>query len=383
MVTTIVVVAVVIAVVRRGRGRRLRARRGRGGGAGLVLAIGARLFPPERREWAQAMLAELDEVHGSFARWRFALGGVRAGLVAWGREALPVGFTAVVLAVAGGIGAVAYAVSPVTPELAIALSVALALAGISSPRRRAARATTDVVLGATVLVGVAASVALTLFGVAAFPAVATDDGTSAAYSVVLAAALGAYAWVGLGGWPAGAGQGPGPASARRGQMLVGLLLGAGLVVAGVVSDHRGAVALVVGAGSAGVVAAVGFGAGLARRGTSERGLVATGLHTGLVAGLAYFVAGMSATYLTASWPVHDREVLDGFRASGGTDLSTYMVSSSLGGSIVALVGLPALVLGAVWAGGAFARPRPRRGPGSRRRPAAATATVSALGEAVR
>jgi hypothetical protein len=74
--------------------------------------------------------------------------------------------------------------------------------------------------------------------------------------------------------------------------------------------------------------------------------------------VAYFVAGMSATYLTASWPVHDHELLEGFRASGLPDLATYIVSDALGGAIVALVGLPAIVLGAVWAGGAIARPVP-------------------------
>jgi hypothetical protein len=67
---------------------------------------------------------------------------------------------------------------------------------------------------------------------------------------------------------------------------------------------------------------------------------------------------MSATYLTASWPVHDPEVLEGFRASGLPDHATYLVSDTLGGSIAALIGLPALVLGALWAGSALTRPRP-------------------------
>lgn len=365
MITVVVVAVALAAVVRRRRGRRSTVRDGQRRGASLLLAAAAHLFPPQRREWAQAMLAELDEVPGSWARWRFALGGVWTGFVAHGREPVPIAGTAVVLGVAGGVGAVAYAASPVTHVFAVALSIVLALVGTSLPRRPAAGATSGAVLGVTLLVGVAACVALTLFGVAAYPAAAADDGTTAVYSLVLAAALGAYVWVGLGAWPVVDRRGH-----AGGPVLVGVVLGAGWAVVGVVSDHAGAVAVAVGVGVAGLVVAGGFGARLVRRGTTERALVAVGLRTGLVAGLAYFVAGMSATYITASWPVHDREVLEGFRASGLPDLATYMVSDYLGGSIVALVFLPALVLGAMWAGGALARSGP-------------AATVDAVGDVVR
>jgi hypothetical protein len=322
----------------------------------LLLATAAHLFPPKRREWAQAMLAELDEVPGSFARWRFALGGAWAGVVASGREPVPVAGIAVVVGLAGGVGVVAYAVSPVTHVFAVALSIVLVLAGIPSRRRTAARATNGVALGVTVLVGVAACVVLVLFGVVAYPAAAPDDGGTAAYSLVLAAVLGAYVWIGLGAWRGADREGPGsPPGLTGGAVLVGLLLGAGLAVVGVVSDRVGAVAAVVGVGAGGLLVAGGFGTRLVQRGTSERGLVAVGLRAGLVAGVGYFVAGMSATYLTVSWPVRDREVLEGFRASGLPDLPTYLVSDTLGSSIVALVGLPVLVLGAMWAGGAFVR----------------------------
>jgi len=263
-----------------------------------------------------------------------------------------------------------YAVSPATHVFAIALSIVLALAGISSPRRRAAGATSGAVLGVTLLVGVAACVALTLFGVAAYPAAAADDGGTAVYSLVLAVALGAYVGVGLRSWPAtDRGSDTSPAG---GPVLVGLLLGAGWAVVSVVSDHAGAVALAIGVGVDGLIVAGGFGARLARGGITERALVAVGLRTGLVAALAYFVAGMSATYITASWPVRDHEVLEAFRASGLPDLATYMVSETLGGSIVALVFVPALVLGATWAGGAFVRSRPGSRPG--------TASVKAVGD---
>jgi hypothetical protein len=298
------------------------------------------------------MLAELDEVPGSFARWRFAVGGAWAGVVASGREHVPVAGMAVVLGVAAGVGAVAYAVSPVTHVFAIALAIVLALVGTSVSGRRAAGATSGAVLRGTLLVGVAGCVALTLFGVVAYPDAATNDGANAVYSLVLVAALGAYVWVGLGAWPAA------HASLDTGPVLLGLLLGTGWSVVGVLSDRVGAVPLAIGVGVGGLFVAGGFGARLIRHGTSGRELVAVGLRTGLVAGLAYFVAGMSATYLTASWEVHDPEVLEAFRASGVPDLPTYLVSDALGGSISALVGVPVLVLGAMWAGGALVRSGP-------------------------
>jgi hypothetical protein len=355
-VIAVVVVAVGVAAVVRWRraGRaagRDRDRRHRG--SRRLLATAAHLFPPERREWATAMLAELDEVPGSFARWRFAAGGVWAGLVASGRRPVPVAGMAVVLGVAVGVGAVAYAVSPVTHLFAIALAIALTLAGISWPRPGTAGATNAAVLGVTLLAGVAACVALTLFGVAAYPA-AGDDGGTAVYSLVLAAVLGAYVWVGLAAWRADPRD---HTSVAAGPVLAGLLLGAGYAVVGVVADRSGLLALIAVGGVAGLLVAGAFGARLVRRGTTERRLVAAGLRVGAVAALAYFVAGMSATYVTASWPVHDREALDAFRASGLPDLATYLVSDALGGAIAALVGLPVLVLGAVWAGGALVRPR--------------------------
>jgi hypothetical protein len=365
VVTTIVVLAVAIGViVRRGRGGRTRAHGGPPRGAGLLLAAAVHLFPPERREWGRAMVVELDEVPGSLARWRFALGGAWAGIVASGRAPVPVAGMAVVVGVAAGVGAVTYAVSPATHVFGIALAIALVLVGVSRPRRRWTTAATPgaAVLRATLLAGAAACVALTLYGVSAYPAAAVDDDTTA-YSLVLAATLGAYVWVGSGAWPAADRDGDASfVGAGLGPVLVGLLVGGGYAVAGVATDRVGAVVYVVGAGVAGLALAGGFGAHLVRRGTTERGVVVVGLRTGLVAGVAYFVAAMSATYLTASWTVRDQEVLAGFRASGLSDLASYLVSEALAVSIGALVGLPVLILGATWAGATFIASRPHPAP---------------------
>lgn len=47
---------------------------------GLLLTLAVRATPEARRNWGQAMLAELETVHGGLARWRFALGCARVAL---------------------------------------------------------------------------------------------------------------------------------------------------------------------------------------------------------------------------------------------------------------------------------------------------------------
>jgi hypothetical protein len=66
------------------------------------LEIASALTPGRRRDWSRAMLAELDQVTGTAARWRFAFGAARVMLIppASGRIA------AVVLAVLAGAAAV-------------------------------------------------------------------------------------------------------------------------------------------------------------------------------------------------------------------------------------------------------------------------------------
>jgi hypothetical protein len=47
---------------------------------GLLLTAAARRMPEEQREWGAAMIRELGQVQGMFARWWFALGCVRVAL---------------------------------------------------------------------------------------------------------------------------------------------------------------------------------------------------------------------------------------------------------------------------------------------------------------
>src|SRR5882757_1068816 len=68
----------------------------------LRWAVG--LLSPQRAEWGQAMLGELDHIDGRIRRWRFALGCVGAALVLppWGRAAA--GVWAMIVLAAGAVG---------------------------------------------------------------------------------------------------------------------------------------------------------------------------------------------------------------------------------------------------------------------------------------
>jgi hypothetical protein len=55
---------------------------------GLLLAAAASRMPGERREWGEAMMAELDQVQDLTSRWWFALGCVRVALFPPGREGM-------------------------------------------------------------------------------------------------------------------------------------------------------------------------------------------------------------------------------------------------------------------------------------------------------
>lgn len=48
--------------------------------AGRLLAAAVQQMPPFRSDWGRAMLAELDQLDGTAARWRFAVGCIRSAL---------------------------------------------------------------------------------------------------------------------------------------------------------------------------------------------------------------------------------------------------------------------------------------------------------------
>lgn len=55
-------------------------------GAGRLLRFAVRWMPAERREWGDAMLAELEQIEPPVERWRFALGCVEGAILMPGKS---------------------------------------------------------------------------------------------------------------------------------------------------------------------------------------------------------------------------------------------------------------------------------------------------------
>jgi hypothetical protein len=166
---------------------------------GRLLAVAVAALPERRREWGRAMLAELAEVQGRSARWRFALSSVGAMLWlppagGWPVLALVAGVVVASVAAAGpavGSSVPGLRVFAVTFTGLVGAMVVLAVARSRRPRLRLP------VPAPTVLVtgGVAASIAVTVIFLRREPAAAEYLPPPAA--VYLAAVLAGCLWIAL------------------------------------------------------------------------------------------------------------------------------------------------------------------------------------------
>jgi hypothetical protein len=334
-----------------------------------LVALAVRLLPPDRGDWGQAMLAELDQLQDRWTRWRFALGCVRVGLAPpRARPGPGLVVRAAVVAGAAGVGLGISLVSPALQLFAVLFAVLLAgcawLALLRSPTAVTSRPGPGRILRAVLLAGVAGAVGVVLYGVVRYPGAVGElwDPLLVLLSVVLAVTLSGYVWMAL--VPPRAAT-PHLAVVRRYGLVGGLVVG-GLPVAGSAAASLGYGKPLTGwSWLAAAVAAVA-GATLAARssGDARAGLQA-GLWTGLVGALILLVVGMAATYAAAAAgrliPT-DAYTIRAFQQSGLPDLTTYVVGDDLGGSILLLVWIPLLSLAIGAIGGALGASCPRRTP---------------------
>jgi hypothetical protein len=332
-----------------------------------LLTLAVRRLPPERRDWGQAMLAELDQLQGRAARWRFTLGCVRVAL-APPRAAPPPGLVvrAAIVVGAAGVGMGIYLVSPALHLFAMLFAVLLAgcawLALLRSRTAVTARAGPGRILRAVLLTGVAGGVGVVLYGVVRYPGAVGDPWAPVLIllSVVLAATLTGYTWMALVPRQAATSH---LVVARRHGLVGGLVVG-GLPVAGSAAAEFGYGKPLTGwSWLAAAVVAVAGGALAGRSSGDARVGLEAGLWTGLVGALVLLVVGMSATYAAAAAgrliPT-DASTIRAFQASGLPDLTTYVVGDHLGGSIMLLVWIPLLSVAFGALGGALGASRPRR-----------------------
>ena len=262
----------------------------------VVLAFAVGAMPAERAEWGRAMIGELDEARGSWSRWRFSLGCVRAVARMRARETL------------GGAHR------------------------------------DGVVVRGVVLAAVAAALALAAYGLVRYPLAGEDAWLGA--GVVLPLALG-YVLCALG---LSRGMTPGAVLARRNGLLGGLAVGAAWLVVSFPTTALKEwvlVPLLIA-----VLAPAGVAVRTGRATRDARACTAAAIWCGLVGGLVVFVVSVTAAYLHQGGPF-DAQLVRDFHASGAPDLTAYAIGSSLGTAVGLLLIVPTVAL----AGGSLAARR--------------------------
>ena len=175
-------------------------------GPGWLLAVATGTLPADRRDWGEAMAAELTQVRGPVARWRFAAGCARAA-------AFPPGGNrgAVAAAAALAVAAVAAALLATGAALPAGRVFALAFVGLLgvlatlavARSRQTVRAGPGPVATGLTVAGVAACLATTAYYLAEHPThpqkgtLATVLSLPPVTAVVLAAVLAGCLWLAL------------------------------------------------------------------------------------------------------------------------------------------------------------------------------------------
>lgn len=258
-----------------------------------LLALACRHLPADRVDWGRALIAELDSLDPAAARWRFALGGVRAAMLA-------------------------------------------RLTGRGTGRP----GVTMLMLGILVCAG------LVVTALAAYPALRADRKIPL-FLVAMVVILAGYAGLAR---ARARDTGAEAATARR----VGLISGAVLAIAWVVATtawwHLYSAPFVLAA-----LAPVAIG-GFVARSHGRRAGIASVVWAGLAAGLAVFITLAIDAFATAAGP-YDAGQLAEYARSDATTISAYWMGEDLGVSLALLLLIPCLtvVVGAL--GAAMTPPR--------------------------
>jgi hypothetical protein len=176
-------------------------------GPARLLAAAAATLPPDHREWGAAMAAELAQVRGRAARWRFAAGCARAAVLPPHAHRVAVGVAAALAAAA--VAAAALATGALVPAMRVfavafvALVGGLATLAVARPRR-VGRVRPDLAVAATGLAGIAGCVGYTTHYLVNYPSTPRihPPGTSAptlptGTALLLAAVLAGCLWLAL------------------------------------------------------------------------------------------------------------------------------------------------------------------------------------------
>ena len=307
--------------------------------AARLLAAATARMPASRRDWGQAMLAELDHIQNRGARWRFALGAARVAL------ALPRAGRSprLVLLLAGGAccaAAAFYALAPAAGLFAVMLPVLLAVcgwAGLTGSRPEGPARGASRVTAAVMACGVTACVTLAVWAARRYPQPA--DGPDHRYAllcpllaVVLAGYVGLALWVSRRLYD-------GRRAARCG--LAAAMFMAAAWTAGFLLHEQLGLPTSGWAWLPALAAPLAAGALATRQGGHPGDGVIAGLWAGLFGGLAQFIVAMTTTYSSISWYAHDRQnIADALLHRQPS--AVWIVGDNLAGSIFMLIFIPVL-----------------------------------------
>jgi hypothetical protein len=141
-------------------------------GPAQLLAAAAATLPSDRREWGVAMAAELAQVRGRSARWRFAAGCARAAVFPPHADRVAVGVAAALAAAA--VAAAALATTALVPAMRVFAVAFVALIGglatlAVARSRRLGRVRPDLAVAAAGLAGIAGSIGYTAHYLVNYP----------------------------------------------------------------------------------------------------------------------------------------------------------------------------------------------------------------------
>jgi hypothetical protein len=175
-------------------------------GPARLLAAAAAALPPARREWGAAMAAELAQVRGRAARWRFAAGCARVAVLPPHTNRVAVGVAAALAAAA--VAAAALATGALVPAMRVFAVAFVGLVGglatlAVARSRRAGRVRPDLAVAATGLAGIGGCIAYTTHYLANYPSTfrahppVTSPTLPPGTALVLATALAGCLWLAL------------------------------------------------------------------------------------------------------------------------------------------------------------------------------------------
>ncbi|MGH3624718.1 MAG: hypothetical protein ACRDQ5_23505 [Sciscionella sp.] len=303
-------------------------------------------LPVHRRDWGQAMVAELTHIHGPTHRWRFTAGVLRVVLfspVRHRKRMLVVAFVGLLAAAAATV-----ATAREVPSLSVFVAVLGLLLGgyatvVTSRTPRPRPRTLHVIVGAVALAGIAATITALVRIAAAHPAVTTND-DALVFSVLFALILTGYLAVALT---------PPRLGDNTNTVLWWALAGAlASGAAGTIATLTTSVAaeetiplLLPAAAAATLAASIGASATTGSRQAGTR----AGLLTAILGAPMHFTINMTALLQLHHYTLTNPYDIAAYPHSGYPDVASYILSDALGGEIlgglvIRLIALLALAL---------------------------------------